>query len=145
MDTFKRDNFQRLHPGREFPTVETMGRSTRDQVRGQVAMRLGGGPFQRGSDLVREIVEEAEPLAGVDAKNGLDLLGILDGLGVNYSEHAYLNWGRFEELDRIRLQDLSECFDDIWYPDADDLDVIDAEYKWILSVRHDGVVGILRL
>ena len=80
-----------------------------------------------------------------DAKNGLDVLAVLDGLGVGYSEHAYLNWGQFEELDRIRLQDLSECFDDIWYPGSDDLDVIDAECKWILSVRHDGAVGILRL
>lgn len=145
MDTFKRDNFQRLYPGRPFPGVEVMGEEAADSVRAQLAIRLGGGPSQAPADLVRDIAEEGELLQGEDAKEGLDVLGVLDGLGLEHTEHAYLNWGRFEKLDRIRLRDLSEYFEDLWYPDSDDLDIIDTECKWILSVRHDGAVSIVRL
>ncbi len=145
MDTFKRDNFQRLYPGRAFPSVEVMNPSACDEVRKEIAIRLGGGLAQTGADLVRDISGEAEPVPDVDAKHGFDMLETLDRLGLDHAEYAFLNWRQFEELERIRLRDLSEYFSDIWYPDSDDLDVIDINCTWILSVRHDGLVSLLRL
>lgn len=144
MDNFKLDNFQRSYPDKSFPTVEVVGEEVADALRSKVAVRLGRGASRSGTDLVRDIAAEAEPLPDEDARGRFDLLGVLDGLGLQYSEHVFLNWGQFGELDRIRLRDLGEYFGDIWYPDSDDLDIVDADCNWILSVRHDGVVSILR-
>ncbi|WP_337172366.1 hypothetical protein [Gemmatimonas aurantiaca] len=146
MDGFKRDNFQRRYPGSAFPVVDAMEPSVCDEVRQQVAMRLGGSPVRTGAALVREIAEDATPIPGVDAENDdFDLFRVLDSLALPYSEHVLLNWERFDRLDRIRLRDLREYFSDIWYPGSDDLDVIDLDAGWILSIRHDGGVLVLRL
>lgn len=146
MDMFKRDNFRRLNPGRPFPAIGGLSEGERNHIREQIAIRLGGSPTRPGSEVVQQIAEEGELVPGVDAKNRhIELLPLLDQLGLDYSEHALLNWGQFEELDRVRLRDLDEFFSDIWYPDSDDLDIIDADCDWVLSVRHDGVVSVLRL
>ena len=145
MDRFKQDNFQRIHAGKVFPKVEPMEQSVCEEVRKQVAVHLGGNPTQTGTELVREIVEEAVPIPGLDANSDdFQILRVLDGLGFRHTEHVFLNWGQFDELDRIGLRDLSEHFNDLWYPHSDDLEVIDLESGWILSVRHDGVVSVLR-
>ncbi len=146
MDRFKRDNFQRLYPGRAFPSVDTLAQSACEEVREQVAIRLGGSPIRTGAELAREIAEEATPIYGVDAESDdFDIFRVLDSLTLDHSEHVFLNWEQFDKLDRIRLRDLSEYFSDIWYPSSDDPDVIDLDGGWLLSIRHDGIVSVLRL
>jgi hypothetical protein len=49
-----------------------------------------------------------------------------------------LNWGHWEEMDRMNCGVVVEHFDFLWYPKADDLDILDEELRWIVSVDHDG-------
>ena len=145
MDAFKRENFEKLHAGTPFPSVQSLSERECERTREQIAVRLGGSPTDTGSQVVRQIAEESEPVVGVDAQAGdFDLLQLVDGLQLDHSQHALLNWGQFEEVDRVDLRELARFFSDFWYPGSDDLDIIDHSYRWVLSVRHDGVVSVLR-
>jgi hypothetical protein len=92
MDMFKRDNFRRLHPQRPFPAIGGLSEGERNHIREQIAIRLGGSPTESGSEVVQQIAEEGKVVPGIDAKNGqIELLRLLDKLGLDYSEHALLN------------------------------------------------------
>ena len=39
----------------------------------------------------------------------------------------------------------NKYFDDIWYPDSDDIDIFDQTLSWILTVLHNGDVKILQI
>lgn len=53
---------------------------------------------------------------------------------------VYINWHRFDAIDEMRLEDVSNYFDDIWYPSVDDICILDPSSKWALSVAHYGKV-----
>ena len=52
---------------------------------------------------------------------------------------------KFNHLYQSILNDTDSYFDDIWYPDADDIDVFDDTVTWILSVAHSGQNKLLKL
>lgn len=54
----------------------------------------------------------------------------------------YVNWFCFDNIDEIAFDDFSTFFYDIWFPGADDIDLFDESYSWIVSIRHDGVIYI---
>jgi hypothetical protein len=65
--------------------------------------------------------------------------------GVTSSETIFLNWYRYDDVDEMRLADVTKFFEDIWYPSSDDLDIFDESLRWILSIRHDGEVKYVNL
>jgi hypothetical protein len=145
LDQFKRDNFRKFNPLVPFPETTVLVADECDSVREQLALRLGGSPGQSGAEVTQRIAEEADFVRGVDAKkDDFKIEALLHRLGLDHSEYALLNWGNLDELDRVRVRDLGDYFSDIWYPDSDDLDIIDPQFRWVLSVRHDGVVSVIR-
>jgi hypothetical protein len=53
---------------------------------------------------------------------------------------VFLDWHRFDDVDQLKLTDLTRWFDDIWYPLADDIDLCDESTDWIFSIRSEGQV-----
>lgn len=62
----------------------------------------------------------------------------LSALGLNPRRLIYLNWNQFDDIDEMHLPDVSEFFEFLWYPGADDPDLFDESVTWILSISHDG-------
>jgi hypothetical protein len=93
------------------------------------------------------MADDAEPLAivirlrGVGKylnekaeTEGFDLRVVLAGTGIQPAQDVYVNWYRFDNIDRIGFEDLADHFDSIWYPGPVDIDVFDANA--VLGLVH---------
>lgn len=55
--------------------------------------------------------------------------------------NVFINWGKFENIDEISFNDLDQYFYDLWFHSTDNIDIFDDTYRWIVSIRHDGVIS----
>ena len=90
------------------------------------------------------ILAKSIAVDGADAEDdAFELEKLLDRLELSLSETVYLNWSWFPsgDVDEIKTEDVLTKFTDIWYPAADDLDLIDPQMQWVLSIHHWGAVS----
>lgn len=57
--------------------------------------------------------------------------------------NVFINWYRFDDIDKMSLKDLDQYFYDIWFPATDDIDIFDDTFKWIVSIFHDGIISCI--
>jgi len=145
MENFKKEHFSADHPDQPFPAIHAVGDADAQALRRTWCERLRVEPEYDPLALLRLIEARAEPISGSAEAEGFNLARTLEETGVRPQETVYVNWCRFDTVDVIRLDELSEFFDYIWYPSADDIEVFDSGCAWILLVRHDGALSILRL
>jgi hypothetical protein len=145
MDDFKIKNFAGEHPGKQLP-VQRVSPEEVATVRALLLRRLGLPHATDGLALVKTVEARSVPVESQDAsRRDFDLAKVLvDLVDINLDDHVFLNWYRFDQLDRMRAAELAELFDDVWSPAADDLDVVDPRCRWVLSVNHHGGVRVLR-
>ena len=62
----------------------------------------------------------------------------------NSSDFIYLDWGNFEDIVKVRLNDFIDNIDNFWYPSSDDLSIFDQECNWILNIHHYGAIGCVQ-
>ncbi len=55
--------------------------------------------------------------------------------------NVFINWDKFDNIDEISFNDLDQYFYNIWFHSADNIDIFDDTYRWIVSIRHDGVIS----
>lgn len=67
----------------------------------------------------------------------------LDKLNLKPNEEVYINWGRFDDIDKIGFSDLEMYFSDIWFPGPDDINIFDSSFEWLVSINHEGHVSYL--
>ena len=84
-------------------------------------------------DLVRRLVPEAAPPSLPAAAAGI-------ASGASKLLLTQLLVGKTRPVERCVVR----WFDDLWYPAADDLEIFDASCSWLVSVAHDGAVGVVR-
>ena len=89
------------------------------------------------------LVTAAKFLPDVNAEHGFDFCDLISELGLKAREDLFVNWHRFDQIDKITALDFGEHFNNIWYPSSDDIEIFDADLEWFVLVRHDGYVSIL--
>lgn len=145
MDQIKIDNFSSQHPGCSFPEWDSLSKDACLEITQLIRKKFSLANIADGLALVRAIDALAQPCEiASHVSEDFDLNALLDACGVNAAEVVYINWYRYDEIDRLKRKDLARNFDDIWYPDVDDIDVFDESLSWILSIRHDGYIRLLR-
>ena len=137
MERFKIDFFEKEY-GFSFPEFIHLSEDDSSSVRSQLFNRFGKMDY---STLVEDITSSQSFIEEVDANENFNLIFVLKQLNINYLESVYINWFRFDNIDKIGIMNLDKYFYDIWYPGADDIDVFDSSFNWIISIRHDGCVG----
>ena len=146
MESFKIQHFEREHGAGSFPSFRTLSAT---EARGLfVAVRQAAGlcDLSTPEELVRAVWDKSIVQEGVQAdRDDFSLLHLIHQLGLPSCGRVYLNWHWYEDVDEIRVDDLAECFSDIWYPAADDMDITDTEWRWVISIHHEGMVALLRL
>ena len=143
MEKFKIDNFKEENPDAEFPAFETLHQEKSTAIFHELIAKVGGklDPKQ----LALFLYENSKLLPGTDAeKEKFSLIETLNSSGITPKDSVFINWDCFNQIDKIRLTDLSSHFSDIWYPSADDIDIFDESFSWVLSVFHDGRVGLIK-
>jgi hypothetical protein len=145
MQQVKMDNF-RPDPGQAFPPFRALSRAECRVLRDRIASKVGVPATASEAELVRRIDDLAgQQIAPPAVDPEFNLGRALMKAGVTSSETIFLNWYRYDDVDEMRLADVTKFFEDIWYPSSDDLDIFDESLRWILSIRHDGEVKYVNL
>lgn len=144
MQTFKIENFKKSHPGKAFPSYISQSREKCAGFRRELASRLGVSPDATSADVLTRLHQlPSKRLGAVPGSGAVDLRGLLHDARIGLPDEVYVNWYRFDDVDRMALVELEEHFDDIWYPSSDDIEIFDDTLDWFLVVSHDGVITML--
>ncbi|TXK96431.1 hypothetical protein BMR02_11560 [Methylococcaceae bacterium HT1] len=146
MEQIKIDNFIKEHPGSSFPNYIHLEDKICADISLSILKKLN--LISTTDDLM--LVNEVDKLGDIcdvvisDAEN-FNLKNTLSSLGVNYSKNVYINWYRYDDIDKMKIDDLINYFDDIWYLGSDDIDIFDESLTWIVSITHFGQVNFLKI
>jgi hypothetical protein len=145
MEKIKLDNFSGEYPGRGFPEYVSLSKSACSDIAQSIQNSFALTNVTDGLTLVKAIDALAKPCeVASHVGEDFDLNAFLKACGIDAADVVYINWHRYDKIDRLKRCDLASHFYDIWYPDVDDIDVFDDSLSWILSVRHDGYIKLLR-
>ena len=96
--------------------------------------------------LVRAVRKYSIPVEAANAEaQDFNLLEVIRKLKLPVHESALLNWGRFESVYRMGIEDVSKWLSYLWYPSSDDLEILDSCLEWAISIAHSGELYSLRL
>jgi hypothetical protein len=139
MEQFKILNFEKENPCDKFPRVTTLKGIEAEKVKQQFLSNVN---YKEVSKLLLEYLSaKSTVLHNVNAEDvDFNMVSIVERLGITPLEKIYINWGKFEEIDQMSFIEFSAHFDDIWYPSADDIDLFDNSFSWIVSITHYGAV-----
>lgn len=144
MEMFKIEHFKREYPNAEFPEFYSLNNIELRVLQNCWFSKLG---FKDRDLLILTNTLNAQslPIPDTNAEDkGFCLSNVLFHEHIKPNEWIYLNWYRYDQIDKMKFSELEKYFDDIWYPSSDDLDIFDDSYAWILSIRHDGVLSLLK-
>jgi hypothetical protein len=146
MEQVKIKNYEREHGPGTFIRFRHLPQAEADALRYKITTRLGLELNTSPLELVKAIQQRSSQFNGLNATdNQFRIRQVLTTLELNISPVTYLNWYRYDDIDEVSTNDLCDYFHDIWYPSADDLDLVDTKVNWILSIEHDGAIRVLRL
>lgn len=145
MQQFKVDYFKREWPGTMFPNYYSLNDEELLIIQNKLFTKFLSN---KNGDLL-ELVQKIEAIGlAVDLVNAMNesfsLLDLFSKKNIYSNDFVYINWYRFDDIDRINFSDLDKFFDDIWYPGSDDIDIFDDSISWILSVKHDGTLALIQ-
>lgn len=121
------------------PSLESLSADTVTAVREKLNKSLGL-PKDASGLLLARALRAASTLASDKSieSDGHALTSVVAGLAGGSEGFVLLNWGRWDDVDTMRLGDVVKHFSNLWYPKADDVDILDEDLKWLVSVDHDG-------
>ncbi len=136
MEEFKLNIFKKNY-GFDFPQFNHLSESESMLLRKRLCKKYGS----TDSSLVEDICLIQKCLPGINAEEDFKLIKTLQYLKIQFLNDVFINWYRFDDIDKIALNEFDKYFYNIWYPAADDIDIFDDSLIWIVSIRHDGYVS----
>jgi hypothetical protein len=144
MERFKIEHFRREHPGTAFPWFRPLSTDEATNIKTRIRGLLASDTDDL--NLTRLVAAISVPLPGVSAEEpGFCLARQIQLRGVRPEPLVFINWYRYDEIDEMRLDELSKHLAYVWYPKADDIEVFDDSLQWMLTIAHTGEVGFARL
>lgn len=146
MEQVKIDNFLRGNDGGTFPRYTPLNNESCADIRSLLSERLRLDTSADGMTLVNEVDRRGEICEELKYDDdNFDLKKVLSSLEINWPEYVFINWYRYDNIDKMMLSGLASHFDDVWYPGVDDIDIFDETFTWVLSVTHYGQVKVLKI
>ncbi len=144
MEKFKIELYEKEN-NKDFPQYESLSESECQSIQDNIRKKLFISNNANLLDVVKQLSRMQKHIPDVNAKDeNFALSEILLRLGIETKKSIYLNWYRFDEIDQFNLNDLVQNFDDIWFSGTDDIDLFDESLNWVLSIRHDGCLSLLK-
>jgi hypothetical protein len=144
MDDFKLLNFRRSHPGVTPPALHRLEANEAVELFRKLKQRFDVEADEKLA-VLEELLEGASPIDGGEpGEDAFDMQAVLALASVAPDATLFINWDRFETVDRVSAADLTRYFTDIWYPGADDIEVFDQTCNWVLFVPHSGPALLTR-
>jgi hypothetical protein len=145
MDEIKAINFKMEFPNKDFPKYRSLSLEECHDILFRIKNELSMAQDIDPLDLVIQIKNNSTlvPIKNNAQDEKFNLEELFRKLNITYQKYVLLNWNRFDQVDEIKFKDLSKYFNYIWYPGADDLDIFDQTFKWILSISHSSEVSLI--
>jgi len=143
LDRYKIDNFIKDNPSSEFPWFETIDGDALNNIKAKafdaIERELGLEECDFTSKF--EAIKKGE-LSKNAGEDNFNLEEIISAFDLKVQEFVYVNWHRFDRVDKIMFLDLCKYFDYVWYPESDDIEIFDEDLSWMVSISHGGQVSL---
>lgn len=144
MKKFKLEHFIKDNPESVFPNYFSLDAGAATEIRRELAAKVNSNSQLADLSLVMTIDSLGQLCSGINAQNeNFSLSKFLSRAGLNNIGDVFVNWYRYDDIDKFNLYELDKYFDYIWYPDADDIDIFDESLSWIVSISHTGQIKLL--
>lgn len=144
MELFKIEHFNKEHGKTNFPEYHELSPEECCNVANAISLKYrikAKSPL----DFVQQLSSQQ---VYIDSKNaeseGFSLKSFVEQHKIVPLNKVFVNWYQFDKIDTMSFYDMSKYFDYIWYPSADDIDLFDLSFEWILSIDHDGTIKLLK-
>ena len=145
VERFKIENFEQEHGVNTFPAFRSLASEEANHTLTMLKRRLELPNELNALGVLDTVDQKSVDVNGVDAtEDAFDLRSVLGRLEFSAAK-VFVNWYRFDRIDEFEIEDLCKYFRDIFYPSADDLEILDSNLTWLMSIRHYGAVKALRL
>jgi hypothetical protein len=143
VDKLKIENYLKASPGAVFPEYRPLSAASAAILRDSLKRRFNIATDADPLTVARELDALGVVWAGFNAQDETFRVSkVLASARIAAREHAYVNWYRYDNIDKIRFDDLDRSLVDLWYPGADDIDIFDDSLGWVLSIAHHGSVKL---
>ena len=116
-----------------------------EKVQADFAKKLGLPTRTSLEKIVASIWNRFTPLHPQSANNkDFNLASILASNQIIPCEDVYIYWDQRNGFNKVRLEDLSRDFKDIWCPLPSDIMLFDESYSWALYIASNGVPSLAR-
>ncbi|MBR3482957.1 MAG: hypothetical protein IKH45_08795 [Neisseriaceae bacterium] len=140
MQQHKIDNFLREYPEQQFPQVCKLSEKECLSIK-TIIMKN----FCKNNEidyLLNKLTQPENHCGNID-KDGVELIYKLINENTT-QDFILIDWGKFDDIDKMAVNDFIKYFDDIWYPVADDIDVFDKSCSWIMRIAHWGDIFVIQ-
>lgn len=138
MDKFKLTNFKKLY-GFQIPTLRHLTTKESEII---IEKLCSIYRVKKIKFVLEKIYNTFTPIKEINCEVGnFHIVILFVELGITVPEKILINWDKFEDIDCISFDVFNKYFSDIWYPVIDDIEIFDKELKWIISIRHDGIIS----
>jgi len=145
VERFKVEQFEQEHGANSFPEFRSLTNEEAGHVLAVLKRRLGLLDELTAQEVLHTIDQRSVDVEGVDTtEDAFDLRLVLGRLGFS-AERVFINWYRFDRIDEFSIEDFCNSFSEFFYPSADDLEILDLDLAWLVSIRHCGAVRALGL
>lgn len=144
MESFKIENFEKYYDDVIFPKFKELDAREINEFQKKLTLKLGMSEINL-LNLTASIRRMSTGIEKINAQSeGFDFNELLSSLHTEKIESVYINWYRFDVIDKMKLIDFAKYFDDIWYPESDDVDIFDDSMSWFVSIHSNGAVSYLK-
>lgn len=142
MQLFKIEHYERAHGVGTFMPFRPLALAEVRSINERLKGRLGLSADTSDPETMRTLEQASQLVIGADAEaENFDLRAVMESVGLGTAGKVYLHWSIGDEMDELLTQDVTEKFDDIWYPSSNDLLLIEPDVRWVLMIRHFGAVS----
>jgi len=138
--------FENENPGESFPDFETLYPGVAESIRLKILRRVGLNQSTSPGELIDKLYTMYNWLKGFSADSEkFDLSTVFEKIQIQPEEYIYINWYRFDHIDKMKFIDLCKYLEYIWYAGPDDIEIFDNTLKWMIAINHSGGIGFINL
>jgi len=146
MEEFKIEHYNKVNKEKPFPKFSSLEATECLLIKERILIKIQNKTsFKTDVELMISLRENSTSIPDFNASTaGFNLREVFEKYQILVPEEIYINWYRFDKIDRFKFADLNNNFGFIWYPGVDDIDMFSEELNWIISIDDSGFIYLFK-